>query len=92
MFKHLPLPAEQDVHDSSGGVTPCFVMKNDGVLYHQVSLFSLEHRMKVVLQERSVIGSVYHIYVEVSEAYVKTGLNTFHRLYFTLDGYTSIPN
>ena len=37
MFQHLPLPAEQDVHDSSG-VTPYIVMKNDGVLYYQVSI------------------------------------------------------
>ena len=28
MFQNLPLPAMQEVHDSSG-VTPCIVMKND---------------------------------------------------------------
>ena len=34
MFQNLPLPAAQEVRDSSG-VTPCTVMKNVGVLYHQ---------------------------------------------------------
>ena len=27
---------------NSSGVTPCIIMKNDGVLYHQVSSFSPE--------------------------------------------------
>ena len=35
MFQNLPLPAAQEVRDSSS-VTPCIVMKNDGVLYQQV--------------------------------------------------------
>ena len=38
---HFPLPAVQEVCDGSS-VTPCIVMKNDGVLYHQVSSFSPE--------------------------------------------------
>ena len=37
MFQNLPLPAEQEIRDNSSGVTPCIVIKNDGVLYHQVS-------------------------------------------------------
>ena len=41
MFQNLPLQPAQEVHDSSS-VTPCNVMKNDGVLYHQVSSFSPE--------------------------------------------------
>ena len=36
MFQNLPLPAAQEVRDSSSGVIPCIVMKNNGVLYHQV--------------------------------------------------------
>ena len=39
MFKNLPLPEAQEVRGSSG-VTPCIVMKNDGVLYHQASSIS----------------------------------------------------
>ena len=35
------LPAAQEVRDSSSGVTPCIVMKNDRILY-QVSSFSSE--------------------------------------------------
>ena len=42
MFQNLPLSAGQEVRDNSSGVIPCIVVKNDGVLYHQVSLFSLE--------------------------------------------------
>ena len=42
MFQNLPLPAGQEVRDSSSGVTTYFVMKNDEVMYHQVSSFSLE--------------------------------------------------
>ena len=37
-----PNPAVQEVRGSSSDVTPCIVMKNDGVLYHQVSSFSPE--------------------------------------------------
>ena len=38
MFQNLPLPEVQEVHDSSSGVmTLCIVMKNDGLLYHQIS-------------------------------------------------------
>ena len=36
MFQNLPFPVAQEVRDSSSGVTPCIVMKNDGVLHHQV--------------------------------------------------------
>ena len=36
LFQNLPLPTAQEVRDSSSGVTPCIVMKNDGALYHQV--------------------------------------------------------
>ena len=36
MFQNLPLPVVQEVRDSSSGVTPCIVMKNNGVMYHQV--------------------------------------------------------
>ena len=53
MFQNLPLPAAQEVHDSSSGVTTCIVMKNDGIVYHQVSCFSPERWMNVVLQERT---------------------------------------
>ena len=56
IFQNIPLPAAQDVRDSSSGITPCIVMKNDGVLNHQVSSFSPEQRTKVVLQECAVIA------------------------------------
>ena len=36
MFHNLPLATMQEVHDSSSGVNPCIVMKNDGVLCHQM--------------------------------------------------------
>ena len=41
MFQDFPLPAPQDILDSSG-TTPCIVMNNDGVLYHKMSSFSPE--------------------------------------------------
>ena len=44
---------------NSSGVTPCIAMKNDGVLYQQVSSFSPEYWTKVVLQEGAVVGGVY---------------------------------
>ena len=40
MFQNFPLPAMHEVRDSSSGVTPCIVMKNDGVLNHQCCIFS----------------------------------------------------
>ena len=60
MIQNLPLSAAQEVRDSSSGVTVCIVMKNDGVLYHQVSSFSPERWTKMVLQERAVVSSEYH--------------------------------
>ena len=41
MFQNLPLSAAKAIRDISG-VTHCIVMKNDGVLFHQVSSFSPE--------------------------------------------------
>ena len=35
MFRTDRPIAAQEVRDSSSGVTPCIVMKNDGVLYYQ---------------------------------------------------------
>ena len=58
MFQILPLSATQEDCDSSRGVAPCIVMKNDGVLCHQVSSFSPERWTKVVLLERGVVGRV----------------------------------
>ena len=43
MFQNLPLPATQEVRDSSS-VTPCIVMKNVGVLNRQVSNEILHHQ------------------------------------------------
>ena len=57
MFQNISLPAAQKVRDKISGVTPCIVMKNEWVLYHQVSSFSPEHWTKVVLQERALVGS-----------------------------------
>ena len=61
MFQNPQLPAAQEVRDNSSGVTPCIVMKNDGVLYHQMSSFSPERWAKVVLQEGAVVGSIYRL-------------------------------
>ena len=61
MFQNLPLPAAQEIRESSSTVTPCIVMKNDGVLYHQVSSFSPERWTKVVVQELAVVGSIYRL-------------------------------
>ena len=36
VFQKLQLPVAQEVRDNSG-MTPCIVMKNDGVLYNQMS-------------------------------------------------------
>ena len=59
MFQNLPLPAAQEVRESSSGVINCIVMKNDGVLYYQLS--SPERWTKVVLQERAVVSRVYRL-------------------------------
>ena len=60
MFQNILLPAAQEVRDSSSSVTPCIVMKNDEVLYHQVSSFSPEHWMEM-LQECAVVDRVYRL-------------------------------
>ena len=41
MFQNLPLPAAQEVRDSSSA-TPYIVMKNDGIVYHQMASCSSE--------------------------------------------------
>ena len=61
MLQNITLLAAQEVRDSNSCVTTCIVMKNDGVLYHQVSSFSPKRWTKVVLQERIVVGRVYHL-------------------------------
>ena len=61
MFQNLPLPVMQEVRDSSSSVTPCIVMKNDGVLYLQVLSVSPEFWTKVVLQKLAVVGSIYYL-------------------------------
>ena len=57
----FPIASGTRGSDSNSSVTPCIVTKNDGVLYHQVSLFSPEHWTKVVLKEWAVVGNVYHL-------------------------------
>ena len=58
IIQNLPLPVAQEVRDSSG-VTPCIVMKNGGVLYHQASSFSPESmRLRSLHQsERTTVRS-----------------------------------
>ena len=60
-FQNLPLPATQEVRDSSNSMAPCIAMKNDGVLYHQVSSFAPERWTKVMMKEHAVVGSVYRL-------------------------------
>ena len=43
-----PIGSDEEILDSSSGVTPCIVVKNVGVLYHKVSSFSPECWTKVV--------------------------------------------
>ena len=59
-----------EVCNSCSGVTPCIVMKNDGVLYHQVLSFSPEHWTKVVLQEHAAVGRGLSSVLEVQHGAV----------------------
>ena len=54
----VPLSASKEVRDSSSGVTPCIVMKNDGVLYHQVLSFSPD---KCLYSVGEYVEKRYHI-------------------------------
>ena len=59
-------------------------MKNDGVLYHQVSSFSRERWTK---EERAIIGSVYHLpwmYSVVQYYPINVIRHNEHRLHITL--------
>ena len=88
MFQNLPLPAAQEVRDNSSGVTPCIVMKNDVVLYHQVSSFSPERWTKKVVQESAVIVSVYRLpwrYSVVQYYLIIVIRHNEHHLHSTLD-------
>ena len=49
MFQNLPLPAAQEVRNSSG-VTLCIVMKNIGFVYHQVLSFSPESNLTDIIE------------------------------------------
>ena len=55
-FQKLPLPAAQEVRDTSSGVSPCNARKDDGVLYYQVSSFSPERWTKVVVLQELEVG------------------------------------
>ena len=56
MFQNLPLPAAEKVRDSSSGVTPCTVMKNEGVLYSSFSDIYL--RVEEKPHEKSQLGKL----------------------------------
>ena len=58
MFQNLLLSTAQEIHDSNRGLTPCIVMKDDEVMYHQVSSFSPELWAKVMLRGCAVVSSV----------------------------------
>ena len=70
MFHNLPLPVAQEVRDSNSSMNPCIFMQNDGILYHQLLSFSLERWLKMVLQECAIVGSVYHLSLEVQHGAV----------------------
>ena len=53
MFQNLPLPVAHKVPDSSSGAISCIAIKNDGVLYHEVTSFSSECWTMLELQERA---------------------------------------
>ena len=69
MFQNLPLPAAQEVRDISG-MTTCIVMKNDGILYHQVSSFCPESmRLRSLRQsERTTARDPYNTIHELIRA------------------------
>ena len=73
MFQNLTLSAAQEVRDSSSGVTPCIVMKNDGVLYYQASSFCPESmRLRSLRQSR---GTRYNTKDELIRAIERSKRN-----------------
>ena len=91
MFQNLPLPAAQEVHDSSS-VTPCIVMKNDGVLYHQVSSFPPEsmHLRSFHQSERTTARTRYNTRDELILAIGQSILNINKD--WCSDGVSTFPN
>ena len=86
MFQNLPMPAVQEVCDSSSGVNPCIVMKSDSVLYHQVSPFSdLFTKVKELLR-----GTWYNTRDELIHAIVLSVWNTNEN--GCTDGVQRLPN
>ena len=87
MLQNLPLSAVREIRDSSSSMTPCIVMKNDGVLYRQVVVFSPEHWTEVVLQEHAVLGRVYRLpwrYSVVQYYLINAICHNEHHLHSTL--------
>ena len=84
MFQNLPLPAAQEVRDSSSSVTPCTVIKKNGVLLHQEYLFSLHHWTKMALPEHAVVSSLPWRYSVVQYYSINVICHNEHHLYDTL--------
>ena len=87
MFQNLSLLAAQEVHDSIRSATPCIVMKNDGVLYHQVSSFSPEKESAVVGRVNSQPWRT----ITSSMSYATMNITILWRAHFLWKRRTGIP-
>ena len=59
MFQYLPSPAAKEIRDNVGSMSPCIVMKDDGIRCQQVLSLSPECWTKMITEETAVVGSVY---------------------------------
>jgi hypothetical protein len=58
-MQYLPSPAAKEILDSISSMSPCIVVKDDGVRCQHVSSLSPECWTKKITQEIAVVGSVY---------------------------------
>ena len=74
------IAAVKEVREYSSGVTPCIVMKNNGILYYQVSSFSLERWTIIFLlnyspsSRKSPFSSKW-LYLRLSSVFIKPNKN-----------------
>jgi hypothetical protein len=58
LFRYLPSPAVKEICDNVGSMSPCIVMKDDGIRCQQVLSLSPECWTKIT-EEIAVVGIVY---------------------------------
>ena len=87
MFQYLPSPAAKEIRDNVGSMSPCIVMKDDGIRCQEVLSFSPECWTKMITEETAVVRSIYCLSLRDSVVQyhsINVICHNEHRLHITL--------